>query len=171
MLRLADSDRFEVAASDPLGRPLWTLTVDDGAGRWLAAGERSGCRFDPRRAFRPARLDWGLPPRDLAAALVGRVPEPPPGAGAELAIDYRDESGRRWSAWRDERGPVRWTLWQAGKPSLRWDRSERGGLLSAGGADLEIRWREVAREPLVGAGPHLPAAAGTEPDCDDADLS
>lgn len=171
VLRLAAAERFEVTASDPLGRPLWTLTVDDGAGRWLPAGQRSGCRFDPRRSVRLARFDWGLPARDLAAALVGRVPEPPARDGAELAVEYLDASGRRWRAWRDERGPLRWSTEQAGAPSLSWERAERGGALSAESDELLIRWREVTREPLGGGGPRLPAAAAGEPECDDAALS
>lgn len=169
VLRLAAEERFEVAASDAFGRRLWTLTVDDGHGRWSEAGSRGACRFDPDRSLRLAELDWDLPARDLAAALVGRVPEPPPGAGADRTIAYTDSAGRRWSASRDGVGPLRWTLFRAGEPSLTWERSDGGGQLTARGADLLIRWNEVAREPLTGEGPRLPAAA--EPECDDAELS
>ena len=171
VLRLAAQERFELAASDALGRPLWSLTVDDGAGRWVAAGGRAGCRFDPERTIRLARFDWGLPARDLAAALVGRVPEPPAETGTGLAIEYLDGSGRRWSARRDGRGPLRWTLYRAGAPSLWWERSEGGGVLSARDADLQIRWRETAREPLAGEGPRVAAEAASEPECDGAALS
>jgi hypothetical protein len=170
-LRLAALERFDLRASDPLGRPLWTLTVDGGAGRWAAAGKRQGCRFDPDLPLRLAGLDWGLPVRDLAAALVGRLPEPPDDGNDRLAVDYRDGSGRRWTATRDESGPLRWTLWLAGAPALWWERAERGGRLSASEARLQIRWREVAREPLAGDGPRLAAEDAGEPECDDADLS
>lgn len=170
VLRLAAEERFEVAASDAFGRLLWTLTVDDGRGRWSPGSESGACRFDPDRSLRLAEFDWDLPARDLAAALVGRVPEPPAQPGMEQSIDYTDGAGRRWSASRDGLGPLRWTLYRAGEPSLSWERADRGGRLTARGADLLIRWSEVAREPLAGEGPRLPAAAA-DPECKDAELS
>jgi hypothetical protein len=148
--------------------------VDGGVGRWAVAGRRTGCRFDPGFPLRLDGLDWGLPARDLAAALVGRLPEPPGDADDgddRLAVEYRDSAGRRWTATRDASGPLRWTLWQAGTASLRWERTERGGLLTASAARLQIRWREVAREPLAGEGPRLAGEAAGEPECEDADLS
>lgn len=171
VLRLAAEERFEVAASDGFGRLLWTLTVDDGRGRWSpGAAGRSACRFDPDRALRLADFDWDLPARDLAAALVGRLPEPPAEPGEDWSIDYNDGAGRRWRASRDGLGPLRWTLYRAGEPSLTWERAESGGRLTARGADLQIRWSEVAREPLAGAGPEL-AAGAADPECQDAELS
>ncbi len=170
VLRLAAEERFEVAASDAFGRLLWTLTVDEGRGRWRPGGERNACRFDPDRSLRLAEFDWDLPARDLAAALVGRVPEPPAEPGMDWSIDYTDGAGRRWSASRDGLGPLRWTLYRAGEASLTWERADRGGRLTVLGADLQIRWTEVAREPLAGEGPLIPAAA-TDPECEDAELS
>jgi len=170
VLRLAAVGRFDLAATDPLGRKLWALTVDDGRGRWVAGGGSRGCRFDPGRALRLADFDWGLPARHLAAALAGRLPEPPTEANEAEAADFVDGAGRSWRAWRDGRGPLRWTLALGGGEELVWERRERGGELTAEGGEIRVRWNEVAREPLAGEGPRL-AADDAEPECEDADLS
>jgi len=170
-LRLAEPARFDLRAADTFGRPLWTLTVDGDAGRWVAVGRGAGCRFDPARPMRVAGLDWGLPARDLAATLTGRLPEAPAASDALRDIDFLDGAGRRWTAMRDGVGPLRWTLWREDAAVLGWERAGRGGVLSARAARLQIRWREVAREPLGGDGPRLEPSAAEEPECDDADLS
>lgn len=145
--------------------------MDGEVGRWVSVGRGAGCRFDPARPLRVAGFDWQLPARDLVAALVGRLPEPPGSDDARRDADFLDGGGRRWTAARDGAGPLRWTLWLEGEPALGWERAERGGVLSARAAQLQIRWREVAREPLAGDGPRLEPAAAEEPECDDADLS
>jgi hypothetical protein len=171
VLRLEAPDRFALAASDPLGRALWSIEVDRDVARWSRSADGRECRIDPERPLELPRLAWDLPIRDLAPALVGRVPESPPAPAGGDRVDFRDEDGRRWSAERDERGPLRWTLWSDGRPALWWSRGERGGVLSSAEARLQIRWREVAREALRSPLPTLAVAAAALPECLDADLS
>jgi len=170
VLRLAAVGRFELTAADALGRKLWALTVDDGRGRWVAGGGARACRFDSGRALRFTDFDWGLPASHLAAALAGRLPEPPTDSNEAESIAFVDGAGRSWSALRDGRGPLRWRLALGGGGELVWERRDRGGELTADGGEIRVRWSEVAREPLAGEGPHL-AADDREPECDDADLS
>lgn len=168
VLRVWRPTRFEVSTSDPLGRPVWAVTVLDSAGAWNAPAERRLCRQDPRQAVRWPRLGLTLPAADLAAVLLGRLPEAP-AAGtilplADGAAEFLDAAGQRWELEQRAGVLVRWRLAGAAG-DLVWTGAEDGGRLEAAAADLEITWRQVAREPLAGTLPALPAGLASAPEC------
>jgi hypothetical protein len=160
VLRLWTPRRFELAASDPLGRPLWRLVVADGRG--FRGGPEAGetCRFDPGRAFVWPGIGRLLPASDLPAVLLGRRPAAPP----ESAAAGRDGGVPRWTEQSDRGGLSGWTL-QDGAVRLEWRREEDGGDLRLAPRGIEIRWREVAGEPVAGTLPALPAGAERAPEC------
>ncbi len=172
VLRLVDTDRFELAASDALGRPLWSLAIAGGWARFVEGGARSGCRLAASASLRLPRIDWELPVLDLPAVLVGRLPATPAASGANAdAVDFRDQRGWRWTASRDALGPLRWTLWRGGVPAVRWERTDRGGRLDSRDGQLQVRWREGAREPIAAGGSGSVPAPEGEPECEHGDLS
>lgn len=167
-LRLAGAARYRAQASDPLGRPLWSLDVDGDAGLWLDHRERSACTLAGRFDLAAARLA-PFPLSSLPALLLGRVPAAPAGAverGAGRAeLGYRDAAGRRWSVRLDAAGqPASWTLWRDGEPAVWWRAAAAGGRREATLSDrrrgTQLRWRQVVREALGDGG--LTAAAVPE---------
>jgi hypothetical protein len=148
--------RYELAAADPFGTPLWSLRVD---------GER-GLFVEPR-AGRACRLsgsvdlpDLPLAPLSLAAVpalLLGRLPVEGP-APAAATGELRDERGRRFTYALAGGSLASWTLWREAEPVLWWRRAGGEAVLSARAGGYQLRWREVAREPL------RRAPAGVEPE-------
>jgi hypothetical protein len=165
VLRLVDPSRYELAASDALGRQLWTLAAD---------GEQA--LFLDHRAARACRLagevqlpDLGLPRLPLAgvpALLLGRLPVTPAGPPAPGA--FRDADGRRWTFTLRESDPVSWTLWDGDQASLFWSRQGGGAVLSARREGAQLRWQTSQREPLAAppAPPRVPAGFA-EGSCDE----
>ncbi len=167
VLRLAAADRFSLAASDTLGRPVWslgfaeerTLVVDHRRREVCATG--ADVRV-PEAALAPLPIDM------LPIVLLGRLPV----AAAETdgAVDLLDRQERRWTARMAEGRPLSWTLWSAGEPSLWWLAQPDGGVLSHRGGS-QFRWRQSVVEPL-GAGLETlePPDGYPEVDCDDWNL-
>lgn len=170
-LKLFAQDRYLAQASDPLGRALWSLDVAGQEGVWADHRARVFCGFTG--AFPAVGRELGaFPLPALPALLLGRLPVPPaePATGLDPAaakLDYQDVEGRRWTAEMAERAeraevaagdPATWTLWEDGTPSLWW--MKRGGwaILSQRQRKVQLRWREVVREPLreVAAPPSAP---------------
>jgi len=174
VLRLWSPVRFELAASDPLGRPLWSLIARDERGAWRAAGAQGVCRQDPRRPVEWPRLGLALPAAHLPAILLGRLPEAP-GDGTVIPAEagsfaFTDPVGRRWRATLEAGTLVEWSV-AAATGELAWRLEERGARLELAAGQLEIRWREVAREPLRGTAPVLPADLDSSPECSLENLS
>lgn len=172
-LRLAAPDRYQVVAVDPLGRSLWTLDSAAEEGLWLDHRARAACRLSGSFDVVASRLT-PFPLAALPALLLGRLPEPPAGeppADAEERLDYRDASGRRWTATLDA-GRVRsWSFAEPGDPtpSVFWSRAESGeAYLSDRIRGVQLRWRETVAEPMAGAGlePLAVPASFVEVDCD-----
>jgi len=168
VLRVWGPARFEVSASDPLGRPVWAVTVRDAQGSWSEEGGRRVCRLDPSRPVLWPRLGLTLPAADLAAVLLGRLPEAPAAGtilpGSSGSVRFLDREGQAWDLELADGRLTRWSLvGQAG--ALTWRREESGGRLAADAAQLEIQWREVAREPLGGTAPALPPGLDAAPEC------
>lgn len=138
--------RYELAAADAFGSPLWSLRVD---------GER-GLFVEPR-AGRACRLsgsvdlpDLPLAPLPLAAVpalLLGRLPVAAPEPAA-AAGEVRDERGRRFTYAVAGGRLASWTLWRQDAPALWWRRAGAEAVLSSSAGGYQLRWREVAREPL-----------------------
>lgn len=166
VLRLEAADHYQVAASDPLGRQVWTLSVAPDRALWLDHRGRRACPVGTEIQI----PDLGLPPLPLAAVpglLLGRLPlVPGAGLAAAAGVEQAQEgelrqSDRRWS-WRRSSGPSdldrldAWTLYQNATPVLWWRRDGDGGILSARRQGAQLRWQRVVSEPLTGA--TVPAA-------------
>jgi hypothetical protein len=172
-LRLAAPDRYQAQAADPLGRALWSLDVENDHGWWLDHRNRTFCRLAGPVDL--AVLPLGpLAPAALPPLLLGRLPVPPAAAesvtrqslagGAGEDLSFHDAAGRRWGAVVRDGRVLSWTLWQEGAvgPVLSWvadtgrgDGTGTGDRSGAGWAKLtdrrkgvEVRWRQVLREPL-----------------------
>jgi hypothetical protein len=170
-LRRAGPKRFDLTATDPFGRTLWRIEVEDLAGRFHDDRGRWTCRFDPSASGALPRLDWGLAALDLPAVLLGRLPtgaqpgvSPPAGP-----FDLQDGRGRRWTGEADSVGIVRWSL-ETPTGSLEFRRESSGATLLDRGSATRIRWRELAAEPLAEPLRSLSDPAGEPPECFDADL-
>lgn len=162
VLRLESPERFRLAISDRLGRPLYTLDVAGDGGLLLDHRERLVCRVEDGVVLRDLPVDL-VAPASLPPLLLGRLPAgpagrsvtPPPGS----RYDFRDDAGRRWTA-EVERGEVNaWTLWAEGEPELWWQRRGEDALLSDRRRGVQMTWREIGREALGGAlgAPRAPA--------------
>jgi hypothetical protein len=173
-LRLASPERYQAEAVDPLGRVVWGLDVEGDRGLWLDHRGHTYCRLDGPLdlAFLP------LGPLSLAALpalLLGRLPAPPAdpasavpaGAGGALTLSYRDAAGRRWSAALREGQAVSWGVWQdeAASPILSWVSSGGWAILSDRRKGVQVRWREVLREPLRRVAPMSPPGEYREAPC------
>lgn len=171
VLRLWDPERFELAASDALGRTLWTLRAAGGSATWSDRERDSACALATDRAIRWPRFGLTLPASYLPRLLLGRLPEPPAGASdADPAAEKEvPTTGGRRLRYRVTAGlPITWTLLSATSDAvLSWSREGDGGRLEAAGSErLEIRWRRVSREPVTGAPPPPPADGLAECDLD-----
>jgi hypothetical protein len=170
VLRVWTLARFEVSASDVLGRPLWAVTVRDARGAWSTQGGRQACRLGPTRAVLWPHLGLSLPAADLAAVLLGRLPEAP-AAGTVLpasdgTAEFLDGAGQRWRFELRAGRLVSWSLAGEGA-DLSWSAEDSGvgGHLAASAAAVEISWQEVTREPLGGTAPTLPVNLDSAPEC------
>lgn len=167
VLRLWDPARFELAATDALGRSLWSLRSAGGAAVWSERDRGGPCALAAGRAILWPRFGLTFPASDLPGLLIGRLPEPPStpaGAAAAGESEIATASGRRFRVTIAGGLPVRWiALDEAGDPTLTWTRDEDGGRLD-GAEGLEVRWRRVSSEAVAGAPPEPPA--GDLPECD-----
>jgi len=151
-LRLTSTERYQLQAVDPVGRSLWSLDVTHNQGLFLNHRNRSSCVF--AGSFDLAGVQLGpFPLLTLPALLVGRVPslpsEPPQVHGDQLS--FHDSAGRVWTAVLGAEGVVQsWTLAEGGEPSIWWVRSDDWVILSDRERNVQVRWREVLREPLDG---------------------
>jgi hypothetical protein len=159
-LRLAAQDRYQVQAVDALGRSFFSLDAVGDQGLAIDHRGRTFCRF--AGAVPIASLPLGpFPLVALPPLLLGRVPARPAasgpgtGAGAEPvrtgdALSFRDAAGRRWTARLDGGRVVAWTLWSDGDPALIWLEREGWAVLSDRERGIQMRWKEILREPLHG---------------------
>lgn len=172
VVRLWNPGRFELAASDALGRSLWSLRSADGAAVWSDRERGAPCALAADRPIRWPRFGWTFPASDLPALLLGRLPEPPSeptGTAASGESVIETGSGRRFRLTVAGGLPVRWSLvGESSERSLSWTREDDGGRLEASDGALEIRWRRVSREPVTGPPPEPPA--GDLPECEIEDL-
>lgn len=144
-LRSEGPGRFRLAATDLLGRALWTLDrASDGRVLLIDHRSEQACVADER--FRLASLGLAeLPFEAVPAVLEGRLPVEAPAVEGD---SFNDAEGRRWTVrWNAETTPESWTLWGGGKPLIWWGRTASGGILSHRDG-VQVRWRRTADEPL-----------------------
>jgi len=181
-LRLAGADRYQVVAVDPLGRSLWTLDAEADEGLWIDHRARAVCRLTGSFDVVASRLT-PFPLAALPSLLLGRLPEPPaageegepesgvePTAGDGRRLDYRDASGRRWTAILGPAGPRSWSFAEPGDetPSVFWSRAEAGeAYLSDRLRGVQLRWRETVAEPLAALTPLAAPPGFAEVACDE----
>lgn len=161
-LRLTSPERYQLQAVDPVGRSLWSLDVTHSRGLFLNHRDRRSCVFEG--SFDLSGVALGpFPLLTLPSLLVGRVPsspsEPPQQRGSQTS--FHDAAGRVWTAMLGGDGMVQsWTLAEGGAPSIWWVRSEGWAILSDRERNVQVRWREVLREPLAGEPAALEAPSG-----------
>lgn len=174
-LRLVSPERYQVQAVDPLGRALWSLDVVGGHGIWLNHRSRSFCRFQGSFDIQGAPLG-PFPLPALPSLLLGRVPADPAGPLRSRAegreVTFPDRQGRSWTVALGEGGEIRtWTLAEGGAPTVWWLRRDDDSILSDRERGIQVRWRQVLREPLEGEPPPLEPPAGfRETLCEEPDL-
>jgi hypothetical protein len=179
-LRLTSPERYQLQAVDPVGRSLWSLDVTHSQGLFLNHRNRTSCLFEG--SFDLSGVALGpFPLLTLPSLLIGRVPatpsEPPQQRGTQTV--FHDAAGRGWTAEVGKDGVVSsWTLAESGAPSIWWVRSDGWAILSDRERNVQVRWREVLREPLEGepaaletpsgyrAGPCRNPALSDEPDAE-----
>lgn len=153
VLRRVSDDRFQLAASDVAGRPVFGLDyageravlVDHRAGIYCTGGP--GLRLTE---VHPSELPLAALPRILLGSL------PVPRSGLEAPVvrseELVDAEGRRWRAGYEGEVLARWSLLDAEGPALWWKRQDDGGILSRRGGE-QYRWTlivaEDAAQPLA----------------------
>ncbi len=162
VLRIERPDRYRLTLSDRLGRTLFTLDAGPDSGWLLDHRARRACPLAEVEALRDVPLG-PLAPEALPSVLLGRVPAVPTGpvtVEATGRLSYRDVRGWRWSVRFEEvpaptgdgtggRRVLGWTARRRGRSILWWRRDGAEGLLSDRERGLQLRWHEVAREPLA----------------------
>jgi hypothetical protein len=171
--RVADRDRFQLAAVDSFGRQHWSLEVWPGRTLFLDHRERRACIFQGEvvvPAIALAELPISLLPRVLAGELPVEKPlDLTPNEDGETPR-WSGKGSREWSAVLDSEGGMeRWTLWVDAEPLLWFRAQGEGGMLSHR-RGAQVVWSRVAQEPLVAELTPLETPPGYARDsCDDPD--
>ncbi len=156
---------FELRASDPLGRGLWTLRVVPTGALWLDLRSRRACALPIERGARA--LGWPDLPWDVLPAIF--LGEPP------VAESGPDAGGRHWILERDAAGRVlSWSVreGESDSPLAIYRREGDVHFLSSDALGVTVRWTEVAREHVPQAPPLLtrPPAGFQSGGCDALEL-
>ncbi len=150
VLRFESPDRFQVQASDRLGRRWWDLNVQEGEALVLWVRERTFCRYGGALEI-PALSLGPVPAGAVAALLLGRLPAPPldpgtvaaAGASSTVELDFEDRWRRRWTAVTTRTGPRRWSLHRGDGTRASWSLDAAGlSRLVEPETGLELLWRQ-----------------------------
>ena len=169
-LRYSNPEQFQVSATDPLGRSLWSLYVTSSEALLLEHREKRSCSFSDELDLSSLYLG-SFPVRNLPGLLLGRLPASPfgnaplwtdEGDGAKR-VRFEDEGFRSWSARLVSAEPestqsgafvlglTSWTLREASGTLLaELERDGEWWVLADRRQDLELRWKQVVEEPLAG---------------------
>lgn len=155
-LLLWRQERFDLRASDALGRGLWSVAVDGDLGLWSDLREKQSCRFAARSGVRIGGVELSLASSALPSVLLGQLPtaipqDLPSGGGDEQEMEFDDSDGRRWWVRLSANGRLEsWELSGAEGPGrLRWERLGRDARLQSGEPEFQFVWHEVARAELA----------------------
>jgi hypothetical protein len=163
--RLVSPRRYQALATLALGgRKLWSLEVEGDEGLWIDHRAETWCRLEGRLEMAGGLLT-ALPFPAFPALLLGRLPEAPAAALKEKGgtVSFRGGGTRRWRAETEHGRVVSWTLWEGARPVAWWERRGAEAILSDRRHQVQLRWREVVREPLTGALEPLTVPAGYRP--------
>lgn len=175
VLRFESPERFQVEASDRLGRRWWDLNVKEGEALVLWVRERTFCRYGGDLEI-PALSLGPVPANAVAALLLERLPAPPLDPGAVAAagasnvsnaveLDFEDRWKRRWTAVTTPSGPRRWSLHRGRGAKASWSLDADGlSRLVEPETGLELFWQQTgAVRDLEGALPAPEVPAGFVP--------
>lgn len=171
-LRVWRLDRFDLHASDPLGRGLWTISVDGEEGVFADLRGASSCRFAAAGSLRLGEFPLDVPVASLPRVLAGRLPVPIPPESRTLdpegrsTFEFEGPQGSRWSGVMLRDTLLSWRLTRSGR-DLVVVSLEAPDIRARTAAGLELEWRTVTREKLSTPAP--PVAVPPE-ECRDADL-
>lgn len=166
-LRLAGPNRYQVTTADPVGRALWSLDVAEDSGIWLDHRNRTFCKFEGHFDISGVPLA-PFPLLSLPSLLLGRLPAEPAATPEAKGKDitFKDAMDRRWTATLASGQVVSWTLWDGQKPAVLWVQREDWAILSDRAQRVQMRWKEVVREPLPAPPrPLAPPDGFAEEDC------
>lgn len=165
-LRLDSPDRYRLSAVDPLGRALWSLSVEGEEALWIDRRGERYCRLEGAIELTALPLGPFAMPA-LPAVLLGRPPLGPAAGGAAGGdpLEYHDRLGRRWRVTLDGAEVAGWTLYDDGEPVAWWSRQKGESVLSERRQNVQIRWRQVVSEPLTELGPAPEVPGGYVEDC------
>lgn len=149
-----DADRqFRMQAADPVGRQLWSLSVDaEDRALWLNHREGEFCRAGGATALAIVPLAR-LPLVALPKLLLGRFPVRPAAEleRSEEEVSFRDAAGLTWHGALEDGSLRWWSMVEGGEPVAWWRREgEAGGIFSDRRGQQQVRWGEVVHEPLLG---------------------
>ena len=142
---------FRMQAADSLGRKIWDLSVDENdQALWLDHRHQRYCQSRGASRLGIVPLAY-LPLVALPKLLLGRLPAVP---AAELRrtrelLSYRDARGQLWNGGLVDGRLEWWTLVEAGEAVTWWRRNGDGGIFADVRGKVNLRWREVIREPLL----------------------
>ncbi|MGB6362116.1 MAG: hypothetical protein WBG64_05545, partial [Thermoanaerobaculia bacterium] len=131
ILRLDTSDRFQLVASDVLGRAVWSMELYDRQVLLVNHAEKTYCLAGMELTLPEVALD-PLPVRTLPKVLLGYLPV---AVGADSVtddarFDFTDPNQRRWTGSFEAGKPSSWMLWEGEQPLVWWTRQDKGGILS-----------------------------------------
>lgn len=149
-LYLATPSHYRMAASDSLGRKLWTLQVDEsGHAVWLDHRAKEYCRVQGADRLVVVPLA-DMPLAALPRLLLGRLPAEPVanlrrGAGH---LSYLDIRGQLWTAVLDGTAIDWWALEDLGEPVAWWRRDGDGGDFSDARGGQRVTWHQIVAEAV-----------------------
>lgn len=177
ILWLESLRRFRLQAVDPIGRVAWNLDADDSQVLWIDHRGQRVCRYGESIEL-PGLAMGAFPAAALPSLLLGVIPVPPvvrPKVHQQDGVrhlQWRDAEGRAWTATLRNGDLLRWALWAGGRsgeeaggePVAQLRRQEPWWILLDRRQDLEVRWRQVLREPLedLPPAPEIPPEYGSE---------
>ena len=152
-LYLESPSRFRMQASDPLGRKVWELDVDQEA-LWLDHRENTYCRAAGAGRLAIVPLAH-MPLLSLPKLLLGRIPaEPARGLRRDgVAIAFRDSRGQVWNGGTENGRLMWWTLLEKGEAITWWRLEGEDNIFADLRGGRELRWKESVSEPLASPPP------------------
>ncbi len=176
-LRRWSRERFELTATDLIGRRLWRIEIDGARGRFSSSSGDAGCWFAADLPIALPQLELPLAARALPSVLLGSLPEEPNSSGQDALLS-RDGSfafvgvdGRRWQVERRGGELLAWRLEGDQAASVTWQRQGDRFRLELPARGVGLVWRPAAGGRLTLPPRSLAAPEVSASSCRDVDLS